>query len=89
MTVTDPNAGGITLSATGYKVRGLQKADLVWSGTSSGSVDIKRNGATIAAGINDTGAYTDDINSRGGGSYTYEVCEAGTTTCSNTATVTF
>ena len=89
VTVTDPNAGGITLSVTGYKVRGLQKADLVWSGTSSGSVDIKRNGATIAAGINDTGAYTDDINSRGGGSYTYEVCEAGTTTCSNTATVTF
>jgi PKD repeat protein len=89
VTVTEPPTGGITLNATGRKVRGLQKADLTWSGTSSGSVDIKRDGAIIAAGLSDTGSFTDDINSRGGGSYVYEVCEAGTNTCSNTATVTF
>ena len=29
------------------------------------------------------------INRKGGGSYTYQVCEAGTATCSNQATVTF
>jgi PKD repeat protein len=88
-TVTEPPTGGITLSATGYKVKGLQKADLTWSGTASGSVDVKRGGATIASGISDTGSYTDNIDTRGGGSYTYQVCEAGTSTCSNTATITF
>jgi hypothetical protein len=41
--------------------------------------------ATVA----NSGSYTDNINARGGGSYTYRVCEAGTTTCSNTVTVTF
>jgi hypothetical protein len=35
------------------------------------------------------GFYTDDINKRGGGSYTYQICEEGTATCSNEATVTF
>jgi hypothetical protein len=38
----------------------------------------------------DDGAYTDNINKKGGGvTCTYKVCEAGTTTCSNDATVVF
>jgi PKD repeat protein len=78
----------ITLTANGYKVRGLQKADLTWSGATSPNVDIYRNNALIATTEND-GFYTDNINNRGGGSYTYKVCEAGTSICSNEATVTF
>ena len=38
------------------------------------------------------GSYTDNIDQRGGGSYTYQVCEPGTPTletCSNEDTVTF
>jgi hypothetical protein len=89
LTVTEPPTGGISLSATGYKVKGLQKADLTWSGTISGSVDVKRGSTPIATGISDTGSYTDNIDTRGGGSYTYQVCEAGTTTCSNPATINF
>jgi PKD repeat protein len=88
VTVTEPPTGGITLSATGYKVRGQQKADLSWDGAASTNVDIYRSGALITTTGND-GFYTDNINNRGGGSYSYEVCEAGTSTCSNTATVTF
>jgi PKD repeat protein len=88
VTVTEPPTGGITLSATGYKNRGLQKADLTWGGAASTNVDVYRNGVIITTTAND-GAYTDNIDNRGGGSYTYEVCEAGTSTCSNTATVTF
>ncbi len=84
---TNPPAS-ITLSATGYKVKGLQTVDLTWSGATSTSVDVYRNGARITTTAND-GAYTDAINKKGGGSYTYKVCEAGTTTCSNEATVTF
>lgn len=83
-----PPPGDINLTATGYKVQGLQKADLAWSGATSTGVDIFRNNENIATTANDD-FHTDDINRRGGGSYTYKVCEAGTTTCSNEATVTF
>lgn len=90
--VTEPDTGGddstITLAATGYKVRGAQKVDLAWSGATSTNVDIVRDGGIIATTGND-GAYTDNINRRGGGSYTYQVCEAGTSTCSAAATANF
>ena len=85
-TVGDPST--ITLSASGYKVQGRQKADLTWSGAVGGNVDVYRDDNLTATTAND-GAYTDNINNRGGGSYTYRVCEAGTTTCSNDATVSF
>ena len=80
--------GGISLTATGYKVRGLPKVDLKWVGATSANVDIYRDGASLTSTEND-GFYTDDLNERGGGSYTYEVCEAGTSVCSNVVTVTF
>ncbi|MEQ9568883.1 MAG: S8 family serine peptidase, partial [Longimicrobiales bacterium] len=88
VTVTEPSTGGITLSASGYKQRGLQKADLAWSGATSTNVDIFRDGVLITTTAND-GAYTDPINQRGGGSYTYRVCEAGGGPCSPDVTVTF
>jgi hypothetical protein len=85
---TTEAAPAISLTATGYKVRGLQKADLSWSPSGTGNVDVYRNGAPIATTEND-GFYTDNIDQRGGGSYTYQVCEAGTSTCSNESTITF
>ena len=80
--------GGITLAASGRKVKGVQHADLTWSGASGTSVDVLRDGTRITTTAND-GAHTDNIGAKGGGSYTYQVCEAGTTTCSNTVVVTF
>ena len=88
VTVSSSTGGGFTLSAFGYKVRGVQHAELTWSGATSTSIDIYRDGAIVATTANDS-AHTDNINNRGGGSYTYKVCEAGTSTCSNEATVTF
>jgi endonuclease/exonuclease/phosphatase family metal-dependent hydrolase len=79
---------GIVLTANGYKVRGLQKADLAWSGATSTKVDIYRDGAFLTTTTND-GSHTDHIDNTGGGSYTYRVCEEATSTCSNEATVTF
>jgi hypothetical protein len=76
------------LSARGYKVQGRQKVDLTWSGATGARVDIYRDGTKIP-NVDNTGSYTDNINNKGGGSYTYTVCEAGTNTCSNTVTVTF
>ena len=81
-------ATGIALSATGYKVKGLQKADLSWNGAGSAQVDVWRSGVKVSTTAND-GFHTDDIDSRGGGSYTYRVCEAGTGTCSPDVTVAF
>jgi matrixin/fibronectin type III domain protein len=77
-----------TLTVRGYKVKGSQLADLAWSGLSGGSVDIYRNGAVVSSTAND-GAYTDNINKKGGGSYTYQACEAGTSTCTNSVSVSF
>jgi hypothetical protein len=80
VTLTEPPTGGITLSATGYKVRGLQKSDLGWDGATSSNVYIYRDGTVIQTTAND-GLYTVNINNRGGGSYTYEVCEASSAWC--------
>jgi thermitase len=79
----------ITLHARGYKIHGLQKVDLFWSGPTSGFIDIYRNGALIATVPNQGGFYTDNINRTGKGTYTYRVCVAGTGNCSNQVTVTF
>jgi subtilisin family serine protease len=78
----------ITLTASGYKVKGYQRTDLNWNGATSTNVDVFRNGARITTTTND-GFYTDNINKKGSGSYTYKVCEAGTSTCSNEAKVIF
>ncbi len=86
--VSVPPGGDFTLSTRGYKVKGRQKAELTWSGTNATNVDVWRDGATISTTEND-GDYTDHINSVGGGSYTYQVCESGTDICSNESVVTF
>ena len=87
---TDSDSGGssITLTASGYKVRGRHNIDLSWSGASANNVDIYRDGVLIATTAND-GAYTDSTNNRGGATYNYTVCDAGSTTCSDAVTVNF
>jgi len=71
-------------------VQGIKRADLTWSGATTPNVTIIRNGQPIAASpVPNTGAYTDNIGGKGGGSYTYQVCESGGSVCSNLTTVTF
>jgi PKD repeat protein len=77
----------ISLSAHGYKQKGLEEADLSWNGPSGATFDIYRSGVRIAS-VQAT-AYTDNINNKGPGSYTYRVCEVTSATCSNEATVSF
>ncbi|MEJ2523707.1 MAG: hypothetical protein P8080_12685 [Gammaproteobacteria bacterium] len=77
---------GITLSVSTYKSRGVQQADLSWSGATSTSVDVYRDGERVTTTAND-GADTDSTGQKGGGSAAYQVCEAGTSTCSNTVNV--
>jgi hypothetical protein len=51
-------------------------------------VDVYRNDVRIAT-VPNNGSYQDNIDLRGRGTYTYRVCEAGTSVCSNNATVVF
>jgi len=84
VTVTEPPA--ITLTATGYKQRGTRYVDLAWAGATGANVDVYRDGSKITTTGND-GAYTDNLG-RTSGTFDYQVCEAGTSTCSNIATAT-
>lgn len=76
----------VSLNAVGYKVRGKWHADLSWSGATTGNVDIYRDGSLLTTTAND-GAYTDATSFKGGGSMTYQVCEAGSSTCSDSVTL--
>lgn len=82
-----PPPSTITLSATGRSTRGGNRVDLTWSGAAGASVDLFRNGALLVTTAND-GSYTDNLK-RATGTFTYRACEAGSSTCSNDATVTF
>jgi hypothetical protein len=84
----DPPSPSFSLQVSAYKVRGQQKADLSWSGATSSQVDIHRDGEKLVT-VPNSGSHTDNIDARGGGSYVYKVCEAGTSTCSNDATASF
>lgn len=89
VTVSDGSGGDFTLAANGFKQRGRHTIDLTWSGATGTDVDIYLNGALLITTAND-GEYQHTTSNRGGGTYTYEVCEAGgTSTCSNEAVVVF
>lgn len=76
------------LSAEGYRVKGEHHADLTWTGAGSAQVDVYRDGILVATTEND-GFHTDAIGTKGRAAYAYQVCEAGTTTCSNPVAVAF
>jgi subtilisin family serine protease len=78
----------ITLSVRAYKLKGAQQAELNWAGAASAQVDVLRNGSVVDTTAND-GSYIAITGSKGGGSATYKVCEAGTATCSNEVSVTW
>jgi len=81
-------SGPITLSAAGRKVGGINTVRLTWSGVTSTDIDVYRNGTLIATTPND-GSYVDSTGDTGRAHYTYQVCEAGTQTCSDEETVAF
>jgi PKD repeat protein len=88
VTVTESKTfNPISLSARGYKLNGVRKVELSWSGPTGTSVDIYRNGSKITTVQAST--YTDSLNTKGPGSYTYEACTAASSICSNQATVRF
>lgn len=86
--VVEPPSGDFTLAGAGYKVKGKHVVDLTWADATGSNIDIYRDGNLIATTANN-GSYTDNIGTKGGATYVYEACEAGSSTCSNEATVIF
>ena len=78
----------IQLRASGRKVGGINTVRLTWSGATSNNIDVYRNSALITT-VPNTGTYTDSTGDTGRARYRYQVCQAGTQTCSNEATVKF
>jgi PKD repeat protein len=85
VTTVAPGGSTITLSVTMTKIKGNNQANLTWSGATA-SADVYVNGGKITT-VSGT-SYVDLIG-RGGGTRTYKVCSAGTTTCSADVTVTY
>lgn len=83
-----PGAPEFTLSAEGRRVQGVHTVDLVWEGATSADIDVFRDGELITTVPND-GSHTDSTGNRGRATYVYQVCEAGTSECSNEETVRF
>jgi aqualysin 1 len=84
--VTVEPVPNITLSGTASKPKGTRTVDLAWSGATSATVELYRNGLLLANTPND-GAERTTVDKNG--TYTYRVCQAGTPYCSNAVTVTF
>jgi hypothetical protein len=83
----DDNPALLTLTTSGYKVKGRQTVDLGWS--PPGAVAIYRDGNNIASpGSGET--HTDNIGTKGGGTYRYKVCPDTTqNSCSAESVVVF
>ncbi len=77
-----PTPSSITLTVTMTKQQGINRANLSWSGATA-SADVFRNNGKITT-VTGT-SYVDNLG-RGGGTVTYKVCNAGTTTCSESVT---
>jgi len=84
-----PPPGELLVSATPYKVKGVQHVELTWENFAGPTVDIARDGELLAGASANDGFYVDNIGVKGGGqTYSYVVCETGTANCAG-ATATF
>jgi CubicO group peptidase (beta-lactamase class C family) len=83
-----PPPATITLKVTGRSDAVKQYMTLTWSGARGATVDIYRNGSFRNNTPND-GKQADNKLFTGPATYIYKICEAGTYTCSNPASVSF
>ena len=84
----DPPTADIELTATAFlNNRGRKRVTLEWTGNTT-NVDIYRNGSLRASDVSGT-TVTDRLKNRDTGTFTYEVCDTGTTNCSPAQSVNF
>lgn len=87
-TATTDGVPLINLGLSGYRDKGKHVVDLVWSGAGTVNVDIIRDGLFLRT-VSNTGVHTDNTGQKGGQTYTYQVCEAGTSNCSSIQSIVF
>jgi len=92
MVVVGPPPPLVLVSASGYKVKGVQTVDLTWTGGPMGTIEILRT----SAGAADVTTATDNdefeahsIGLKGGASYEFQICETGGANCSDPLPVVF
>ena len=84
-----PAAGPTSLTVTNIgTVKGKTNFRLNWSAGTS-TVDIFRGTSKIASAITNSGTYTNAVKTSGSGSFSYRVCNAGSSTCSATVSVNY
>jgi serine protease len=85
-----PAAAPASLVVTNNGVtKGKRNFGLTWSGGAA-TVDVFRGTSKVKSGIANTGSTVDSIKTSGSGSFTYKVCNAGSTTaCSNSFVVSY
>lgn len=81
-----PSSDDLTLN--GYKSKGSKYVELTWYSLSGNNVDIYRNNSLINT-VDNSNFYSDSINSKGGGTYSYQVCETLTQNCTSIVEYTF
>jgi hypothetical protein len=77
----------ITLTAVARTQGRKRVVDLRWSGATTPSVEVRRNGSVIGTTAND-GAYTDNLG-KVTGTFRYRISHPGGSPISNEVTVTF
>jgi len=78
-----------TLTLIGKVQGGRPKTTLNWSGATGTNVDIFRNSVKIITTANDGNHVDSTLAKNTHGTFTFQVCNAGTNTCSNTANITY
>ena len=85
----EPAAAPSGLSATKLGIsKGKLQVRLAWSGGDV-TVDVYRNNSKVKSAVSNSGSYSDAIKASGSGTLTYKVCNAGTTSCSANASVSY
>jgi len=85
VTYTPPVAAtSVVLTGQFSTTKWRRNAQLTWTKAPWGKAAVYRNGVRLSTTYND-GSYTDQV--RNPGSYTYKVCDAYGTACSNTVTL--
>ncbi len=86
-----PVAAPSSLTAYNYgTIKGSVEFGLQWSGGDV-KIDVYRSGSKVASGVGNTGSYTDRVKEKKNtsGTFTYQVCNAGTSDCSAGASVAY
>jgi hypothetical protein len=83
-----PGVSGIKLSLTGWEGTNRLYTKLTWSGAQGSTVKLIRNGVLLRTTVNDGRATTVRVGARSG-TFSFKVCETGSTRCSNIASITF